>query len=194
MKKILFLNACVRPKSRTCLLARCVLDQLDGGIIEELRLDQEQIMPLNLEMLRKRSEYTNSHDFSAPMFRYACQFAEADEIVIAAPYWDLAFPSTLRIYFEAVTVTGLTFQYSSDGTAQGLCKAKRLIYVTTAGGEIAEYNLGYDYIKALCRVFYGIPEAVCFKAENLDIKGADVDAVMENAIKETTSFLKRREP
>lgn len=42
------------------------------------------------------------------MFKYAKQFAEADEIVIAAPYWDLAFPATVRIYFEAITVTGIT--------------------------------------------------------------------------------------
>ncbi|MCC0661889.1 MULTISPECIES: NAD(P)H-dependent oxidoreductase [unclassified Clostridioides] len=183
MSKILFLNACVRPESRTYILAQHVLDKMDG-IIEEVKLEREQIMPLNWETLQKRDIYSQNHDFSAPMFRYAHQFVDADEIVIAAPYWDLTFPASIRIYFEAVTVCGLSFKYASDGTAQGLCKAKRIIYVTTAGGLISEYNLGYDYIKALCHIFYGIPEVICYKAENLDIKGANVKAIMENSIKE----------
>ena len=39
-------------------------------------------------------------DFSHEMFRYAKAFAEADEILIAAPFWDLAFPAILRNYIE----------------------------------------------------------------------------------------------
>ena len=132
MKKILFVNACVRPCSRTYLLAQEVLKKLNGQI-EEVHLGHEQLSPLDLELLEKRNQIISSKNFSDPLFRYAAQFAAADEIVIAAPYWDLAFPSILRIYLEHVTVVGVTFQYSPDGIPLGLCKAKRIIYVTTAG-------------------------------------------------------------
>lgn len=189
MKKILFLNACVRPNSRTLVLAQHVLSKLDGTV-EEVNLEKERIAPLDWESLQERDSYCKNGDFSAPMFRHAHKFAQADEIVIAAPYWDLAFPSTVRIYFEAVTVCGLSFEYSVSGAPQGLCRAKRIHYVTTSGGAIGEYNLGFDYIKALCRSFYGIPEVLCYRAENLDIQGSDVKAIMDTAIAEANEKLK----
>ena len=52
MKKILFVNACVRPQSRTNVLAKYLLDKLDGQT-EELDLGKEDIEPLNLERLEK---------------------------------------------------------------------------------------------------------------------------------------------
>lgn len=183
MKKILFINACIRPHSRTCLLAQKALEKLDGQI-SEVKLCNEDIPPLNWEQLEERDRLISAKDFSAPMFKYANQFATADDIVIAAPYWDLAFPSILRIYFEHITIAGLTFTYSLNGIPVGLCKANRLIYITTAGGPIENRNLGYDYIKTLANTFYGISDVVCFTAENLDIEGADIDSIMGKAIAE----------
>lgn len=181
MKKILFINSCIRPCSRTYLLAQKVLEKSDG-IIDEINLCQENLVPLNWDELQKRDYLVSTGNFSAPMFKYANQFVEADEIIIAAPYWDLAFPSLLRVYLEHITISGLTFRYSDEGKAVGLCKARRIIYVTTAGGPVTDHNPGYEYIKALSSFFYGIPEILYFKAENLDIKGADVTAILEKAM------------
>ena len=38
------------------------------------------------------------------MFDYANAVAQADMLVIAAPYWDMSFPSSLKIFFEAASV------------------------------------------------------------------------------------------
>ena len=65
--------------------------------------------------------------------------------------------------------------------AESLCRAKRLIYVTTAGGPIMNYNFGFDYVSALAQLYYGIPDVRCFSAEMLDIIGADVPAIMADA-------------
>lgn len=192
MEKILFINACVRPQSRTHLLAREVLSQMEGTE-EEINLEKAGIEPLKLESLQERDKYCQNKDFTAPMFQYARQFVSADKIVIAAPYWDLSFPSAVRVYFEAVTVNGLSFCYTPEGYPRGLCKAKKLIYVTTAGGTIGEFDFGYDYIKGLAKTLFGIPEVVCFKAENLDIFGADVEKIMEKAtgeVRDSKNILK----
>lgn len=183
MKNVLFINACARPDSRTRFLAEKVLAKL-GEQTEEVDLYSENLLPLTYKQLEERNRLIAAGDFSAPLFQFARQFAEADEIVIAAPYWDLSFPSVLRIYLEHTTVTGLTFCYSETGVPVGLCKAKRLIYVTTAGGPIGDRNFGFDYVKALASTFYGIADIVCFQAENLDIWGADVPGILENAVKE----------
>lgn len=182
MNKILFINACPRPDSRTRELAQHVLSKLEGNV-EKLRLFDEHIPPLDLKGMEERDRAVRTGDLSAPILRYAKQFAEADTIVVAAPYWDLLFPAVVRSYFEAVTVTGVTFRYTSEGFPAGLCKAKKLIYVTTSGGPIMSYNFGYDYVKALAQLYYGISDVTCFTAENLDIIGADVPAIMDKAKK-----------
>ncbi len=180
MERILFINACPRPGSRTLELAQHVLSKLDGEI-DEIDLFDAEIAPLDPEGMAARETAVKEHDLSAPILKYALQFAAADTVVVAAPYWDLLFPTPVRAYFEAVTVSGVTFRYSPEGFPMGLCRARRLIYVTTAGGPIGEYNLGYDYIKALSKLYYGIEDTLCFKAEFLDTIGADVPALMAGA-------------
>ena len=135
---VLFINACVRENSRTLVLAKSVMKDMQGGIAE-LDLRSENIEPLDEDLLEKRESLVKEGRLDDPMFRYAKQFAEADEIVIAAPFWDLSFPAKLKVYLEQITVSGLTFKYV-NGRPKGLCKAKKLCYVTTAGGFIGENN------------------------------------------------------
>jgi FMN-dependent NADH-azoreductase len=117
------------------------------------------------------------------MFAFARQFAEADTIVIAAPYWDLSFPAALKQYLEMVNVVGVTFDYSKEGIPVGLCRARRLFYVTTAGGEFVPEAFGFGYVKALAQNFYGIQDVRKIEAVGLDIEGADVAAILDVAEK-----------
>lgn len=176
--KILFINACVRDNSRTLSLAHHLLSRLSGEITE-VKLADENIQPLCREALNKRDRLISEGNRTDPMLKYACQLAEADEIVIAAPYWDLSFPAMLKSYIEAVMVLGITFCYDG-GMPKGLCRAKRLIYLTTAGGRIYE-DFGYSYVKALADTFFSIDKTLCFKAEGLDIVGADVKGILDTA-------------
>ena len=82
--------------------------------------------------------------------------------------------------FDSATGT-LTFKYGESGQVIPLCKCKRLIYVTTAGGYIGDNNFGYDYVKALCVHLFGIDNIVCVSAEGLDIIGNDIEAILKNA-------------
>ena len=181
MKKILFINGTVRQNSRTLELARSVLEKLEGAV-EEVNLIDEEPMYHTPDKLKLRDELIEQEEYSHPMFDYAKQFAEADEIVVAAPYWDLLFPAIVRSYFEAICVGGITFNFN-DGRPNSLCNAKRLIYVTTAGGPIFK-NLGFEYIDALCHTFFEINETICIKAEGLDITGVDPIAILEKAKKD----------
>lgn len=133
MDSILYINACVRHQSRTKDLAETVLNCLPGRV-EELNLEKEGIRPLTREVLELRDRLLAERHFDAPELSYARQFADSDVIVFAAPYWDLSFPASVKAYMEAVNVCGITFRYTQEGVPVGLCKAKRLIYVTTAGG------------------------------------------------------------
>lgn len=175
---ILFINACVRENSRTLVLAKNILSNMTGDVVE-VNLNQEQIVPLNRELLKKRERLLSGANRSDPMFCYATQFAAADEIVIAAPFWDLSFPAILKTYIEQITVSGITFEYV-DGKPRGLCKAKGLTYVTTSGGPIFA-DFGYEYIKALAKNFYGIRNTKAYRAMNLDVNMITAEELLTKA-------------
>ena len=179
---LLYINACVRGEgSRTDALAKKLLAKL--GDYTEVCLEQERIPPLDAHSLAKRDALIASGDREDPMLRYALQFARADTIVIAAPYWDLGFPACLKAYLENIYVTGITSQYSPEGIPVGLCRAGELYYVTTAGGPYMP-QFSYEYIRALATGAFGIPRTTLIKAEMLDIVGSDPLEILSRAAEE----------
>ena len=177
---ILFINACVRSDSRTRRLAGAVLEKL-GGEYEELTLEDVSFPVTDEEFLRRRDAVIAEERFDDPVCDLARQFAAADRIVIAAPYWDLSFPASLKQYVEHINVLGVTFIYTPEGTPKGLCKASDLYYVTTAGGCYVPEEFGFGYIRSLAQNFYGIQDVRLVQAVGLDIDGADERSIMKAA-------------
>ena len=177
---ILFVNACVRKASRTQRLAEKLLEKL-GGPVEEIRLDGIAFPAVDEGFLEERDRLISGGDFGAPVFDLARRFSKAETVVIAAPYWDLSFPAALKQFFEQINVVGIAFRYTETGVPVGLCRAKRLFYVTTAGGSYVPEAFGFGYVRALAQGFYGIPDVRQVRAVGLDIAGADVDAIMAAA-------------
>ena len=179
-RPILFINACVRTESRTRQLTEILLLKLNRPY-EEVRLHEIAFPVADEDFLNMRDRLIAERDFENPLFNLARQFSESEIIVIAAPYWDLSFPAALKQYFEQINVVGITFKYTEDGIPVGLCKARRLYYVTTAGGSYVPEEFGFGYIKALSQGFYGIQEVRKIEAAGLDLVGADVSAIMRAA-------------
>lgn len=188
MDKILFVNACIRPESRTLILAKYLLSKLNGQI-EEVNLEKEAIPALNGETLQYRQELLAAEKFDDPMLRYARQFKEADVIVIAAPYYDLSFPSALKNYLEAVACVGLTFYYDENEVAQTHTKVRKLYYVSTGGGQLKK-QFGFEYVKALVGEFYHIFDVQGFFAEKLDLLGSDPNMIMQMALDNVDIYFK----
>ena len=183
----MYVNACVREESRTKRLADHLISKL-SGTVREVRLSEVNFPEVDADFLQWRNDCVAKGDYSSELFDPAKDFAAADTIVIAAPFWDLSFPSILKQYFEQITVLGITFVYSKEGKPQGLCHAKKLYYVTTAGGVIRSEEYSYGYVKALAQNFYGIRDTAMFKAEGLDLVGADVEGKLEEAMKSLTNI------
>ena len=187
--KVLFVDATIRKnsESRTYQLCRAYLDQLqeeakDCEIIN-VKLWDCMLLPigrLDVE-LRKRLVITGNEKHE--LLDYALEFASADMIVIGAPYWDLSFPSVLKVYLEKVCVPDITFRYTPSGV-QGLCRAKQCVYITTSGGAIGKCDFGTDYVRGLCESLLGIEAVDSIRAELLDVEGVDEEAVMRKAFEE----------
>ena len=179
---VLFVNVCVRGESRTKQLAVRLLEKIGGDQVE-VRLEDVSFPKTDEAFLKKRDSLIAARQFEEEYFSLAKQFAAADTIVIAAPYWDLSFPAVLKQYIEHINVLGITFEYTPEGIPKGLCKAKKLYYIMTAGGTFVPEEYGFGYIKALAQSFYGIKDVELIKATGLDIVGADVVGIMKEAVK-----------
>ena len=191
MEQLLFINACVRgEKSRSLNLARRFLDRWQqahpDGVITEVDLCKDRPVPQYPEVLAERDALWEAGKLDHPMFDLAHQFANADRIVIAAPFWELSFPAILKIYLERITVTNITFGYNEQGANVGLCKAGKLLLITTRGGnfsrpETAWMEMGARQLEALCAM-YGIPSFQCLAAEGLDDIRNDKEAILAEAM------------
>ncbi len=187
--KLLFIDACLRgEKSRTRKICVKVIEALRAkhvNLIEEIvDLKSLDIKALYEADLEKRDKLVADGDYSS--FNLAKQFAEADIIVVGAPYWDLSFPAALKNYIENVAVNNIAFHYTERGQ-EGLCKAKKAYYVSTSGGFMAGADFGYEYIKGVFGLF-GIDDVERITAEGLDIIGTDVEAVVNEAMEKAKNI------
>ena len=179
--KILLINACVRDISRTKLITDHIINKLEGEV-EEVILENIDFPIVNQAFLDKRYKDVDDCNYEDEVYDLAKQFANADTLIFAAPYWDLSFPSMLKSYIEQICVLGITFFYDDNDLPRSLCKAKKMIYVTTSGGPIINHDLGYGYIKTVCEAFFHVEEFEYVEAQCLDLKGNDAMEIVNKCI------------
>ncbi len=182
--KILFVNACPRgDASRTLALAKVFLEELRAAAPETEIITQDlcamNLQPITARTLALRESLCDARDWQHPMVQPAYEFASADAVLIAAPYWDLSFPSVLKIWVEQVYVRNLTFHYENDRCI-GHAVGKRAVYITTAGSLIGENDWGAMYMQAVMNAL-GIPAFTSLRAEALDLDSSDVQAILAQA-------------
>lgn len=191
MEQLLFINACVRgERSRTLKLARHFLEAYGAKhpdtVITERDLCRDRLQPQYPEILDQRDALWAAGRLDQPMFDAARQFAAADRIVIAAPFWDLSYPAILKIYLERISVANITFGYNELGEMVGLSRARDLVFLTTRGGAYLETGLGWmemgaRQLEALCAM-YGVDRFHCVAAEGLDDERRDRQAILAEAM------------
>lgn len=170
MKKLTFINACIREEdSRTLRLAKPLIEELSKRYdITEISLSQSDIKPIT----RKEYIERGANGLSREDMKNGLLVANADRIVIAAPFWDMGIPSVLKAFIEHISAPDLTFCNNPDGTTRGNCKAEKLLYITTRGMEIetgAPFEQGSSYLKAIAWL-WGVGEV-----ETVAVQGTDVN-------------------
>lgn len=185
--KIFVIDACMRGEaSRTRKLYEKLLQvQAQEEDVEILKLADEALRPMTGEETEMRAKLVKNGELNHEMFAYAHTFKEADIIIVAAPYWDLSFPSALKVYLEHICVTGLTFGYEGPACV-GYCKAKKIIYLSTCGGFLSSTHLGAEYVKALGEML-GISNFQEFAVEGLDIDPAQTEQLLQEGIERMLS-------
>lgn len=167
MKSLVVIDACVRQSdSRTLRIAEPVIEALAGRYkLTRYNLPEMDIIPLNPDLFEERGQ----GEIPSWAKEAASAIAKADRIIIAAPFWDMSFPAVLKCFFEQVSLFDITFT-DNGKTCVGLCKAPKVLYITTRGMDIAtgsELEQATPYIKALSRL-WNLGELTTIAAQNMD--------------------------
>ena len=187
MTNVLFIDCCIRgAQSRTRVLAEGFLAALDlrsDCRIERLTLMDEPLVPLQNGFFWQRERLLEEGGRNHPRFRYAHQFQQADRIVIAAPFWDLSFPALLKIYIENLCVQGITFDCDETNGTYGVCRAEKMLFLTTRGGALegSPMDNGTKYLSDMTK-FFGIREFSYIAADGLDLGKEPAEAIVGRAV------------
>ncbi len=168
MKKLVFIDACVRQdESRTRRIAEPVISALAGRyeVVRYNLPEMEGIVPLDPKLFGEGGQG------SIPSWavKAAKDIAAADRIVIAAPFWDMSFPAALKCFFEQTSLFDITFT-DNGKTCAGLCKAPKVLYITTRGMDIPTGDpreQATPYLKAL-GTLWNLGELTTIAAWNMD--------------------------
>ena len=185
MKKVLFVDCCIRREdSRSKQLADHFIAELQKTgkyEVETLCLMDENLSYFSEGFFLQRERLLAEGKLDHPRFRYAHQFAAADKIVIAAPFWDLSFPALLKVYIENLCVDSITFHTDEHGL-HGLCKADHMVFLTARGAIYTDSPMeqGSAYLQQMAG-FFGIEKYDCVAAEGLDIGAWPVEELMDKA-------------
>jgi len=95
----------------------------------------------------------------------------ADVLVLAAPMYNFAIPSTLKAWLDHVLRAGVTFKYTENGP-QGLLTGKRAFVLTARGGIYSGSLLDHQepYLRQALG-FIGIHDVSFIHAEGLNMGG-----------------------
>ena len=174
MRKIFYVDACLRTGSNTKKIADAIIAKLaERYEIETVRLSENTFPIVNNDILNDRANGIVPEEY----VEMAKKLADADRLVIAAPFWDMSFPSALKVFLENMSLFNVTFG-SNEKECYGLCKAEKVLYITTRGMNI---NTGdaleqaTPYIKAIGKL-WGLGELHVISAQNMDYSTEDQKA------------------
>jgi len=140
-------------------------DSLPGLTVEYRDLDADPIPHLTSRTLARTDAICNEKEDEMVQ-----QFLDADAVVIGAPMYNFAIPSTLKAWIDRITVRGKTFRYTENGP-EGLAGGKRVIIATGRGsahGDNAPSDFQEPYLRYLFG-FIGIGDVEFVRAEGVGL-------------------------
>jgi FMN-dependent NADH-azoreductase len=120
-------------------------------------------------------------------------FLSADIYLISTPMWNFSIPYALKYYIDCIIQPGYLYKYNEQGQAVGLVHGKKMICVTTRGGDYSEkspfhaYDFQEPYLRAIFG-FVGITDMHFINAQPMDVTPELRKAAIIAAIGEVRSL------
>ena len=197
MSKVLYIKANVKNEGESRTF------RVSDNFVEEYKKNNPDDEIIVLDLYKENIDFLRSEDLGKifgskyeeikqnPILKYAYQFAEADKYIIAAPMWNLSIPAILKAYIDYISVSGITFKYTSNGSV-GLLNDKKAVHIVSRGGEYenASYEMGDRYLRSILG-FFGISDISTIAIENVDVAGgAYIQEKVEEGIRKASVLAK----
>lgn len=122
------------------------------------------------------------------------RFLDADIYLLTVPMWNFSIPYALKYYIDAIVQPGYLFRYDEHGNPEGLVRGKKMIIVTSRGGDYSPDSplRSFDFVESYLHTifnFVGITDIYFINAQPMDISPAIRRTALLNAIDEARSFI-----
>lgn len=165
MKKIILIDACMRgDDSRTRKLTQGIVSAID----KDNSIKVIDLSSLNLSAYTRTNNPTNQ-PIEERFINLSKEIANSDGIIISAPFWDMSFPSLLKVFLEKLSIAEVMF-IDNKKTCVGISNIPFMFLITTRGMDIpddSELEQFSPYLRALCHL-WGIQKFDQVSAYNLD--------------------------
>ncbi len=190
MKKLLHIIATPRSdESRTLELSGVFLEDFHKKyplcVIDTINLFTEPLPPLTVKAVNGKYILLGGKDLTGEykkawkdIERHIGRFLSADAYLISTPMWNFSIPYPLKHYIDIILQPRYLFKYTDKGP-EGLAKNKKMIIVTSRGGDYSEgspfrpYDFQEPYLKTVFG-FVGITDLMFINAQPMDALGPEV--------------------
>ena len=120
-------------------------------------------------------------------------FLSADIYLISTPMWNFSIPYALKYYIDSIIQPGYLYKYNEQGQPVGLVRGKKMICVTSRGGDYSEkspfhaYDFQEPYLRAIFG-FVGIIDMHFINAQPMDVTPELRESALAAAIEEARSL------
>ena len=198
MDKLLHIISTPREEnSRTLQISEVFLEGFKNKYpdcrIDELNLFKEQLPGLSLKMISGKYVLLGGKELDdkleeawKPIERHIERFLFAEGFLISVPMWNFNVPYPLKHYIDLIIQPKYLFRYTDKGV-EGLAKNKKMIVITSRGGDYSPGSLynSYDFQEPYLRAvfgFVGISDIVFINAQPMDALGQEAqDKKIEEA-------------
>ena len=202
--KVLHIIATPREQSNTLRVSAAFLDclrathrEMTVDVLDLYNQDLPAIAGTNIEAkytLMMGQPIDKSHlDSWRQIERLIQHFLTADVYLISTPMWNLGIPYALKYYIDCIVQPGYVFRYNEEGRVVPLVLGKRMVCVTSRGGDYSAttplhpYDFQEPYLRAIFG-FIGITDVSFINAQPMDVTPTLREAAVEAATSRAVSL------
>lgn len=184
MKRLLHIIATPRgDDSRTLTVSDVFLEKFREShpdwLIDELNLSVESLPSLSLKsvsgkyvLLQGKNLFGSLKESWEEILQHIERFKTADFFLLSTPMWNFSIPYMLKQYIDLIVQPKYLFFYREDGVAEGLVKDKRIVIITSRGGQYEGAGKKFDYQEPYLKTlfeFIGFTDIRFIEADGMDV-------------------------
>lgn len=170
-------------ESRTLQVSEVFLESFQKShpewVIDELNLAKEELPSISQKSVSGKYVLLGGKDLFGSLketwleiLQHIDRFKSADLFLISSPMWNFTVPYMLKHYIDLIVQPKYLFRYKDDGKTEGLVVGKKMVIISSRGGQYTGETQGFDFHEPYLRTifgFVGITDITFIKAEPMDM-------------------------